>query len=156
MLPRLLYRKRNPLNALGVAALVVLIIDPKALLDAGFQMTFLAVLAIAGIAVPIMERTTALYRKALRHPDSTSYDLHLFPRQSQFRVELRMILARMKMLLPRWLARLIALGGLQLAVRAADLILISALMQATLALPMAVYFHRATTLALPANLALFP
>jgi competence protein ComEC len=35
-------------------------------------------------------------------------------------------------------------------------LLISALMQATLALPMAIYFHRATTLALPANLVVVP
>ena len=156
MLARLLYRERNSLNALGVAALVALVIDPKALFDAGFQMTFLAVLTIAGIAVPIMDRTTAFYRKTLRHLDSTSYDLHLLPKQAQFRVELRMILARMELLLPRRVARFLALGGLKLAVRTADLILISALMQAVLALPMAVYFHRATTLALPANLAAVP
>ena len=67
MLARLLYRERNPLNALGVAALVALIIDPNALFDAGFQMTFLAVLTIAGIAVPIMGWTTIVYRRALRH-----------------------------------------------------------------------------------------
>lgn len=59
MLARLLYRERNPLKALGVAAIVALLIDPHALFDAGFQMTFLAVLTIAGIAVPVIERTTA-------------------------------------------------------------------------------------------------
>ena len=36
MLARLLYRGRNALNALGVAGLVSLMIDPKALFDAGF------------------------------------------------------------------------------------------------------------------------
>src|SRR5262249_19892148 len=156
MLARLLYRERNALNALSVAGLVSLIIDPKALFDAGFQMTFLAVFTIAGIAVPIMDRTTAFYRRALQHVESTSYDLHLLPQQAQLRVSLRMILARLELLVPRWLAGFAVLGGLKLAVRAVDLLLVSAVMQAKLALPMAVYFHRATTLALPANLAVVP
>jgi competence protein ComEC len=42
------------------------------------------------------------------------------------------------------------------ALRAIEVIFISALMQATLALPMALYFHRATTLALPANVVVVP
>ena len=156
MLARLLYRERNPLNALGVAALAALVMDPKALFDAGFQMTFLAVFTIAGIVVPIMNRTTTFYRRALQNVDSTSYDLHLLPKQAQFRVSLRMVLVRLELLVPSWLAKSVALGGLKLAVRTADLILISARMQAALALPMAVYFHRAATLTLPANLAVVP
>ena len=40
--------------------------------------------------------------------------------------------------------------------RAGEIIFISAVMQAALALPMAVYFHRATTLALPANVVVVP
>ncbi|HJW99655.1 MAG TPA: DNA internalization-related competence protein ComEC/Rec2, partial [Terriglobales bacterium] len=156
MLARLLYRERNPLNALGAAALVVLVADSKALFDAGFQMTFLAVLTIAGIAVPIMERSTRGYRQALYQLDATNLDLHLLPKQAQLRVELRMILGRLELLLPRWLSRLALLGGVRVLLRTADLVLISALLQAVLALPMAVYFHRATTLALPANLAVVP
>lgn len=156
MLARLFYRERNPLNAIGAAALVVLVIDAKALFDAGFQMTFLAVLSIAGIAVPVLERSTGFYRKALYQLDSTSFDLHLEPRQAQFRLDLRMILARLELLLSPWLARLVLLGGSRVVLRAADVIFISALMQAALALPMAVYFHRATTLALPANFVVVP
>src|SRR5947209_2649962 len=156
MLARLLYRERNPLNAIGAAALVALVIEPKALFDAGFQMTFLAVLSIAGIAIPILERTTAFYRKALYQSDSTSFDLHLLPRQAQFRLDLRMILSRLERLVPSWAARFALVGGIRLALRAADVIFISALMQAALALPMAIYFHRATTLALPANISVVP
>lgn len=156
MLARLLYRERNPLNAIGAAALAALIVDPEALFDAGFQMTFLAVLAIAGIAVPILERTTAFYRKALRQLDSTSFDLHLAPGQAQFRLDLRMLLSRLELLLPRWVARFMLPLGIRASLRAFDVIFISALMQAALALPMAVYFHRATTLALPANVVVVP
>src|SRR6266404_5058888 len=37
-----------------------------------------------------------------------------------------------------------------------EVVLVSALMQVTLALPMAYYFHRATALALPANVLVVP
>lgn len=156
MLARLFYRERDVLNAIGFAALAGLVIDPASLFDAGFQMTFLAVIAIAGIAVPILERTTAVYRKALDQPDSTTYDLHLLPNQTQFRLNLRMILIRIERLIPKWLARITLFGGIRVVLRLAEIFLISALMQAALALPMAVYFHRATTLALPANVAVVP
>jgi len=156
LLARLLYRERNPLNAIGAAALVVLVIDPKSLFDAGFQMTFLAVLTIAGVAVPVLERTTATYRKALKQIDSISYDIHLAPSQAQFRLDLRMVLSRLETFVPKWAARLVVLGAFRMIVAAAEIIFISLLMQAALALPMAVYFHRATTLALPANVVVVP
>lgn len=156
LLARLLYRERNPLNAIGAAALVVLAIDAKSLFDAGFQMTFLAVLTIAGVAVPLLERSTAMYRKALKQIDSVSYDIHLAPRQAQFRLDLRMVLSRLDALIPKWVSRLVVLGAFRITLAAADVVFISLLMQAALALPMAVYFHRATTLALPANIVVVP
>ena len=156
MLARLFYRERDVLNEIGFAALAGLAIDPASLFDAGFQMTFLAVIAIAGIAVPILERTTAIYRKALYQPDSTTYDLHLLPAQAQFRLNMRMLLLRFERLIPKWLARITMIGGMRVILRLTEIVLISALMQAALALPMAVYFHRATTLSLPANVAVVP
>ncbi len=156
MLARLFYRDRDVLNAIGLAALAGLAFDPVSLFDAGFQMTFLAVIAIAGIAVPILERTTVVYRKALYQPDSTSYDLHLIPTQAQFRLDMRMVVVRLERLIPKWLARISLFGGIRVLLRLAEIFLISAVMQAALALPMAVYFHRATTLALPANVAVVP
>jgi competence protein ComEC len=156
MLARLLYRERNPLNAIGAAALFALVIEPKALFDAGFQMTFLAVLTIAGVAAPILERSTAIYRKSLHQLDSIGFDIHFPPKQAQFRIDLRMILARLRLFLPRWIAQLVFIGSLRLLFRAGEVIFISAVMQAALALPMAIYFHRATTLALPANVVAVP
>jgi len=63
---RFLYRERSMLNAVGAAALGVLIVDPSALFGASFQMTFLSVLIIAGIGVPLLDRTTQLYLHGLR------------------------------------------------------------------------------------------
>ena len=49
------------LNALGAAALGVLVWSPAALFEASFQMTFLAIVAIGGIAVPLGERSFLPY-----------------------------------------------------------------------------------------------
>ena len=45
---RLLYRDRAMLNALGAAALILLVSDPRVLFGASFQMTFLCVALVAG------------------------------------------------------------------------------------------------------------
>ena len=95
LVARLLYRDRSGLNATGFAALVVLVLSPDALFDAGFQLTFLALLAITGISVPILERTSNPYRQALTHLDSTGYDLGLDPKIAQFRLDLRLIAGRL-------------------------------------------------------------
>ena len=50
LLARLLARDADPLNALGAAALTLLVWSPRSLFDASLQMTVLAIVAIAGIA----------------------------------------------------------------------------------------------------------
>jgi competence protein ComEC len=153
---RFLYRERGMLNALGAAALGVLIFDPRALFGASFQLTFLSVLILAAIGVPLLERSTLPYSRGLRLLPFTSYDLHVEPRVAQFRLDLRLIAGRLSrflgqrlgLALPRVLAK-VTLAG-------CELVFISALMQAGLALPMAFYFHRATTMGMPANLLVVP
>src|SRR5262249_42796361 len=76
---RFFYRRRASLNAIGTAALVLLALDPHALFSASFQLSFIAVLAIAAIALPLMDRSSQPYRSALREFDSFSFDLHLPP-----------------------------------------------------------------------------
>jgi competence protein ComEC len=66
LIARLLSRQRNALNALGAAALAVLVWSPRALFEASFQMTFLAIVAIAGIAMPLGERTFLRYAYVAR------------------------------------------------------------------------------------------
>jgi competence protein ComEC len=153
---RLLYRGRNMMNAIGAAALGVLIADPHALFGASFQLTFLAVFIIAGIGAPILERTTLPYGRGIRLLRAASYDLHVAPEVAQFRLELRMIAGR----LTRFIGDRLGLGlpavFMRVAIGVSELIFISALMQAGLALPMAYYFHRATTMGMPANLAVIP
>src|SRR5260370_16073322 len=60
---RLLYRDRAMVNALGAAALGLLVFDPRQLFTASFQMTFICVLIVGAIGLPMIERTSAFYRR---------------------------------------------------------------------------------------------
>ena len=153
---RLLYRDRAPVNAVGGAALGILLLEPHALLDPSFQLTFLSVLAIAGIGIPLIERTSQPYRRALRLLDSVAYDLSFAPRLAQFRLDIRMIAGRLRRFLGGRAASPVLASSLSIVLAVYEVMLISALMQVALALPMAWYFHRATTLALPANAMVIP
>jgi competence protein ComEC len=153
---RLLYRGRNMMNAIGAAALGILIADPHALFGASFQLTFLAVFIIAGIGSPLLDRTTLPYARGLRLLHAPSYDLHVAPPVAQFRLDLRLIAGRlMRFIGPRLSLALPAIL-MRVAIRIGELIFISALMQAGLALLMAYHFHGATTMGMPANLAVIP
>lgn len=153
---RLLYRGRSMVNALGAAALGLLAFDPRQLFTASFQMTFLCVLIVGAIGLPLVERTSRLYRRALAHWDTEDYGGSLPPRVAQFRSDLRLIAGRLARFVGKpWSLRLVR-GLLIFSLRAFELLLVSAVMQMGLALPMAYYFHRATTIGLPANAAVVP
>src|SRR5580704_17963620 len=153
---RLLYRDRAMVNALGAAALGLLVFDPRQLFTASFQMTFACVLIVAAIGLPLIERTSRLYRQALRHWDADDYGPSLPPRVAQFRLDLRLIARQLARFLGQsWSLRLIRTVTI-IFLAAFELLLVSAVMQMGLALPMAYYFHRATTIGLPANVAVVP
>ena len=153
---RLLYRDRAMINALGAAALGLLVFDPRQLFTASFQMTFVCVLIVAAIGLPLLERTSQLHRQALAHWDSDDYGPSLPPRVAQLRMDLRLIAERLARFLGKpWSLRLVR-GTAMVCLRAFELLLVSAVMQLGLALPMAYYFHRATTIGLPANVAVVP
>src|SRR4029077_21905 len=50
------YRRLDVLNSAAIAALVLLVAQPLALRDSSFQLTFLAVGCIAGLAAPWLEK----------------------------------------------------------------------------------------------------
>lgn len=153
---QLLYRERAPLNAIGASALAMLLIDPQSLFDASFQLTFMAILAIAGIAVPVLQRTSQPFRHALRHFDSRDYDLTLEPRLAQFRLDVRLIAEKLAAFLGKRAALLLPLATIRGVLFFYEVLVVSALVQLALALPMAVYFHRAIALGLPANTLIVP
>lgn len=157
LLTRLLYRERALLNAIGAAALVLLAVDPTALFDASFQLSFLSVVAIAALAVPILERTSQPYHRSLRWLAAPAYDVSLPPKVAQFRLELRLLAERAARLVPgpAAFARSITSRGVGLVCAAAlslyEVAVISAVLQLALILPMSSYFHRATIVGVPAN-----
>ena len=153
---RLLYRERSMLNAIGAAALGLLIADPRVLFGASFQLTFLSVLLIAAVAVPILERTTQPFSRGLRYLDSASYEVSLAPRVTQFRLDLRMIAGRLQRFLGKAIPLRLLAGLARTLLAGTEILVVSALMQVGLALPMAYYFHRATVVGLPANIVVVP
>jgi competence protein ComEC len=155
LIARLLSRERSVLNALGAAALAELVSSPTSLFEASFQMTFLAIVAIAGIAVPLGELSFVPYAKATKRLGDMWLDPVLPPRVAQFRVMLRMWGEASAGVLGGWSYRLPAIA-LRLLLFATELALIGCVAEMVMALPMAMYFHRATVFALPANMLTVP
>jgi len=155
LVARLLSRERSVLNALGAAALAELIWSPSSLFDASFQMTFLAIFAIAGIAVPLGERSFMPWARASRRLNDLWQDPVLPPRLAQLRVMLRLWGEDLSAVYGRWMYGLPAIG-LRIVLGMAELALVGLVAEMVMALPMALYFHRATIFALPANMLTIP
>jgi competence protein ComEC len=156
LLGRLVYRERNALNTIGFAALALLVASPRSLFDASLQMTLLAVIAIAGVAMPLLAVTVHPYWKAARDLRLIAIDVKLPPRLAQFRVELRMIAQRLALAANGAAAWQIFPWAVRSALRIAELIVVSCVVELAMTLPMAVYFHRITLFALPVNLLIVP
>jgi competence protein ComEC len=161
LLARLLYRERSLLNAIGLAALLLLLHRPAWLFESGFQLSFSAALLIAGLAVPILERTTEPYRRALWNLDDERVDDRLSPKQAQFRLELRALIVRLGAR-QGWLARFSPLtavvlkGSVRLLLWTLNMLLFSAVLQLGLMLPMAETFHRVTFVGVVLNAVAIP
>ena len=153
---RLLYRRKSILNTIGAAALALLIVDPAALLGASFQLSFLCVLVIAGVGAPLLERTTQPLSRALRSLDATSYDAALAPPLAQFRLDLRMVAGRLQRFFGKRMPLIVLGTTARVLLLGCEFFVISAVLQAGFAIPMAYYFHRATLVSLPANVLAVP
>jgi competence protein ComEC len=156
LLARLLWRERSPLNAIGFAALCLLGANPTSLFDAGFQMTLLSVIAIAGIAMPLAEGSFAPYLRATHNLPLLAIDSALPPRVAQFRVSLRLLGTHLQPLIGKRFAFTAPATVIRFGLRIAELLLVSVTVEIVMSLPMALYFHRITALALPANFLIVP
>ena len=153
---RLLYREKSMLNAIGAVGLGLLIVNPQVLFGPSFQLTFLCVLLIVAVGVPILERTSQSYHRGLMYLDSTRYDLSLSPKVAQFRLDLRMVAGRLEHFIGVRLPLPAMAGMLRIGFAGFEILIVSGVMQVGLALPMAYYFHRATVVGLPANMLVVP
>ncbi len=161
LLARYLYRDRDALNAVGFAALVLLVYKPAWLFEAGFDLSFSAALLIAGLAIPILERTTLPYRRALTGLDKVHRAQTLPPRAAQLRLDLRSLIEWAKARLP-FLGRHPALAERAVTIPGrsglwiVDLMLFSAIIQVGLFMPMAATFHRITLVGIGLNALALP
>jgi len=152
---RLLWRQTSSLNALGTTALVLLVATPHLLFDASLQMTAMAVLAIAGIAVPLGERSFLPYARATKKLKLVEMDASMTPHLAQFRVELRLIEMHIAEALG-WRFKHLTTLLVEWALWAAELMQITLIVEIAMILPMAIWFHRIPLLALPANMIAMP
>jgi len=153
---RALYRRKSVLNTVGAAALIFLLMDPRALSGASFQLSFLCVLIITAIGGPILERATRPWQSALKNLEAASYDFALPANLVQIRLDLRLIAGRLRRFRGgRYSLPLLAASG-RVLLGCGEFLLISLVLQAGFVLPMAYYFHRATVVALPANVLAVP
>lgn len=144
---KLLDREQSALNAVGIAALILLFYRPAWLFDSGFELSFAAALLIAGLAVPVLERVTEPCRRALRRVEEVALDPAFEPRWAQFRLDVRSIAGWFGGRLPFFhsaAASELVAAPLRLGIWVADLVIFSAILQLGLLLPMAQMFHRVT------------
>jgi competence protein ComEC len=152
------YRERRPLNLLAAVALGFLVFDPEQLFDASFQLTFLAVAFLGAFATPLIRATSGPLARGLQDLGDTDRDIHLAPRVAQFRIEMRQLaetVSRVAHLPPRAGTLAVAVTG-RLLLFFYEITVISAVIQAGLALPMVVYFHRVGLSGLSANAFVVP
>ena len=156
LIGRLFYRERSPLNVIGFASLCLLVVSPRNLFDSGLQMTLLAVVAIAGIAAPLLETTIHPYLVATRDLRTVAIDVKLEQRIAQFRVLLRMVAARLQRAFSARIAWRFFPGSIRFSLRCVELLVVSCAVELAMTFPMAVYFHRITIFALPVNVFILP
>ena len=87
---RALDRGHSPLNAAALSAFVLLLIEPLAIADQSFQMTFAAVVAVLGIGMPAIEWLFERWNLRLRQFDNIDRDGVLDAEIADWRVSRRM------------------------------------------------------------------
>jgi competence protein ComEC len=153
------YRRLDVLNSAAIAALVLLMAHPLALRDSSFQLTFLAIGCIAGLAAPWLERNVQPYARALRGWRDVTRDAAHRPRAAQFRIDLRSAASWLGAWLPLRVAAPVEnalVGGLGFTLRAWELMVLTLALQIGMLPLMARDFHRIALAAPFANLAAVP
>ena len=155
----LFFRRLDLLNSAALAALILLVAKPLEVRDSSFQLTFLAIGCIAGLAAPWLTEKVQPYVKALRGWRDVTRDASHEPRATQFRIDLRGMSRWMELRLParsgnaagNALAR-----SIRVSLRVWELLVITLALQIGMLPLMARDFHRVTLSAPLVNLAAVP
>jgi competence protein ComEC len=153
------YRRLDVLNSAAIAALVLLVARPLTVRDSSFQLTFLAIGCIAGLAAPWLDRHVQPYARALRGWRDVTRDAAHEPRAAQFRIDLRGMASWLSARLPLRIAAPLEnalAGGIGFALRVWELMVLTLALQIGMLPLMARDFHRITLAAPFANLAAVP
>ena len=152
---RWFYRERQALNAVGVAGLALLAWRPLDLFAAGFQMSLGAATLLAGVALPLLGRSSQPLRRATRQLDNLAVDEAFPPGLAQWRLDLRALATRLG-----WIWRPLGWRALPAGLRGLlnlyDIAAISLVLQIGFAGFNVVYFHRANPWSVVANALLVP
>jgi competence protein ComEC len=149
LVARFFYRRHAALNAVGLAALALLIARPAWLFESGFELSFAAALLIVGLIAPILKRTTEPYQLALQRVNQVARDVDIQPRMTQLRLDIRRaggwIAARLPYVRDHPEAATTAAAlPLRVAVWTAATLIFTTILQIGLMLPLAATFHRVT------------
>jgi competence protein ComEC len=154
-------RRATSLNALGAAALILLVWRPQDLFDPSFELTFLSVVAIVILAWPLLQKMSAIgsWKPTRETPYPLSSPLWLrsfcetlFWSERQWREELRQTNYSYKLFKAPLAARLERYHLQRLARHAFGAIVVSASVQLTLLPLLVIYFHRLSLAAIVLNI----
>lgn len=153
------FRRLDLVNSAAVAALLLLIARPLELRDSSFQLSFLAIGCIAGVAVPYLERSVEPYARALRDWREVARDASHEPRAAQFRIDLRGLTAWFTAKMARRAGELagnIAASGVAFSLRVWEIVVLTVVLQIGMLPLLAGDFHRVTLTGPFANLVAVP
>lgn len=155
---RAFFREGRLLNILAAVALVFVVADPEELFDASFQLSFLAVALIGAFVVPALDATSSPLAYGLKDLSDEGKDPRIEPKSAQFRVEMRLLARTLTLTagIPARLARFFIVAVARCCFYLWEIFVTSFFIQIGLALPMIVYFHRASVSGLSANAIVVP
>jgi competence protein ComEC len=140
-------RRLDALNSAGLAALILLLARPTVALDSSFLLTFIAIGSIAGLALPILERSVQPYARAMRGWRDVTRDPAHQPRAAQFRLDVRALGRWISARAPRGLGSAsenIFASALGLSFLIWEFLFVSVILQLAMLPLLARDFHRVT------------
>ena len=159
LLGSLFYRRLDLLNSASLAALFLLVADPKFITDSSFLLSFLAIGCIAGIALALLDRRVQPFLRAIEGWRDVTRDTGHPPRIAQFRLDLRDALTALTRTLhgrsARW-AQDFGARTTRASLRIVELFLLSFVLQLGMLPLVARDFHRVSLLGPVVNLMVVP